>query len=138
LIATLAWAGLVKDIFTLDFDTLHEQAFKERGVPFETVVGDRGTDRPADEVTVYKLHGSVDDLSTIKATLDQTTTTKGIGPISKQRLVATRAQCHLLVLGYSGGNFFLDLDYLGLVSLSAPTTIIWNVLPGEAAQADHP
>lgn len=138
LIAILAKHGFVQDLFTLNFDLLHEKALDESGSAYNVVLRGTALERHPPGASLYKLHGTISDVSSIRATLDQTTTQEGVGPANKAVLAYARSNQHLLVLGYSGGDFVLDLDYLGLVSLRAPTRIIWNVRPGEHLGDDHP
>lgn len=140
-LAALAAGRWLTDIVTLNFDQLHERALAEAGVTFHVNVGSateplRGSNN--DTMGVWKLHGTIDRPETIFATLDQTTREQGIGPEKKAALRQIRARANLLVLGYSGGDFFLDPDYLGFLSHPCQGTVIWNMRPGEIADDSHP
>ena len=140
-IAALAASGRLGDIVTLNFDQLHEGALAELGVAYEVNAAApsqtlRSRNRRA--VEVWKLHGTIESPETIFATLDQTTREQGIGPEKKAVLRQIRERANLLVLGYSGGDFFLDPDYLGFVSCPGQGRLIWNMRPGEIADDSHP
>lgn len=139
-LAAMVGAGHLTDIFTLNFDQLHERALTEAGIAYQVQVdsfelANAKTDRSA---RVSKLHGSIDLPRSILATLDQTSKENGIGPVRKAALREARERANILVLGYSGGDFFLDPDYLGFLSHPCPTKLIWNMRPGEVADSDHP
>jgi len=140
-IATLAANGLLRDIVTLNFDRLHERALAESGVAYEVNAATPVQASPAGDsgaAIVWKLHGTIESPETIFATLDQTTREHGIGPEKKTALRQIRERANLLVLGYSGGDFFLDPDYLGFVSCPGPGSLIWNMRPGEIVDDRHP
>lgn len=137
-IASLARAGCLSAIVTLNFDQLHEQALADAGVACRVNPFAATGKPPNGAMDVWKLHGTIDRTETILATLDQTTRDQGIGTEKKAALRELRGRAHLLVLGYSGGDFFLDPDYLGFISHPCVGQLIWNVRPGEVADEGHP
>jgi len=143
LIAGLARVGLLADVLTLNLDTLQEQAFRQTGVLAHTILetpGERPTGRGAEHrgsTCLFKLHGSIGHPGSVRCILDNTTQSQGIGDYNKDLIAGVREKCHVLVLGYSGLDLFLDQDYLGLLSRPTDNRLYWNVLPGEIKSADH-
>jgi hypothetical protein len=139
-----ALATLINDrrchaIITTNFDTLIERACGDTGfeipvvlprlsyVAFAPVTSDAELSQPA----LYKIHGTVDiPDSMVDLLLDKR---RGLGPSTRSLIASVCRDRHLVVLGFSGADFAMDPDYLGLLSSAAlPTRVTWVVRPGSA------
>jgi tetratricopeptide (TPR) repeat protein len=133
LIAHLAAAGYVNCVVTTNFDCLIETACQARGVIVHTVVtpeeyaADAG---PGQGLTLYKLHGSIEQRPTLIASIDGIA--RGLDERKKTVMQQLLARHHLLFLGYSGNDFAINADYLLLEQMQPGARgITWNLRPGE-------
>src|SRR5690606_8334820 len=60
-VARLASLGMVKNVYTTNWDLLQEGALKEYGVDFEVVDYTRSTSASTKEFQYHKIHGSIDN-----------------------------------------------------------------------------
>ncbi|MCT9011527.1 SIR2 family protein [Streptomyces rhizosphaerihabitans] len=135
-IAELISEGRCHCIVTTNFDTLLEQACKDAGldvlvrVPGRPAVGIPVDGRPA----IHKIHGCVQQpASMIDLLLDKG---RGLSPSTQSSLAAACHDGHLLVLGFSGDDFAVNHDYLGLIAHDAlPKRVTWIVRPGSQLTA---
>ncbi|WP_187614589.1 SIR2 family protein [Paraburkholderia sp. 31.1] len=115
-LAWLAGAGRIRDIVTLNFDSLTERAFREAGQPLEVLV--RSEDygvfsaRSRASARLHKIHGSVTDTQTLVDTVSQKAS--GLSAARRSELERLFSECHVLLIGFSGADLDFDLDYLPL------------------------
>lgn len=121
ILARLAAAGVVKDIYTANFDCLIEQALEDEGLK-------RGTDfqvfyreeqfaaiENCNSIKVVKFHGSAEDPSSIRITLNNIISFKKM----EQRTLAISPifrgaeQDSLFIFGYSCSDVFDVLPVMG-------------------------
>jgi hypothetical protein len=132
-LASLIDQGRCHAIITTNFDTLLERACRETGLDVTVVLpgppaaAAAGQSRPA----IYKIHGSVQrPESMVDLLLDKR---RGLGVETRNLLAASCRDQHLVVLGFSGEDFAMDADYLGLVAHNGtPARVTWVVRPGSA------
>jgi hypothetical protein len=109
LLVYLAWLGKVP-IITTNFDTLLEEAAtKLQLTPVTSIPGDsRGycQANAQDQVAIWKIHGSVDDLTSIQTTL-RTITAADWGKLSQIREQFERDGADVCLIGYSGRDIDL-------------------------------
>ncbi|WP_153041215.1 SIR2 family protein [Paraburkholderia monticola] len=115
-LAWLAGTGRIKDIVTLNFDSLTERAFREAGEALEVLV--RSEDygvfsaRSRASARLHKIHGSVTDTQTLVDTVSQKAS--GLSAARRSVLEQLFSECHVLLIGFSGADLDFDLDYLPL------------------------
>lgn len=100
LVVYLSWKGGTP-VLTVNFDRMLERAAIRLGLHPETRLGRRAT---GDSVAIWKLHGSVDDTSTIRTTLQGITATNPRLLDSTQDTFTRATGC---LIGYSGN----DIDF---------------------------
>jgi tetratricopeptide (TPR) repeat protein len=137
-----ALAELLRDrrcsaVITTNFDTLIERACEEAGFEIAVVLRadlqaaaaleDSGGGDP--QPAVYKVHGTVSQPeSMVDLLLDKR---QGLGTDMRSLVAAACRDQHLVVLGFSGEDFAMDADYLGLTSSAAvPARVTWFARPG--------
>jgi len=122
-IARLARQGVLKAIVTTNFDRLLERALTVSGVAFESAYEPIGYKRIKERLAgptvtgplpLVKIHGSVEDLSSMVDTLKQ----RRLGRNDDlTKCLAALLQSHYwLYMGFSAGDLETDDDYLGIVS----------------------
>jgi tetratricopeptide (TPR) repeat protein len=138
-IAWLAKLGRVCAVVTTNFDRLIEAAFAAVDVPlerhfqpahFRTLAGDLGRFERQDGVCqLLKLHGSVDDATTLIDTLAQRKQGFAAPVLDSVRYLLRNG--HWLFLGFSGLDLEADANYLALAQ-EAPTAkgFVWLVREG--------
>ena len=124
-LAELASRGRLGAIITTNFDRLIETALRERGLAFE-VFHDQGTFEALATITegghtsalpVIKLHGSMEDASSLVDTLSQRLAGR---PKSLEKSLQVLLRRHpWLYLGFSGADFSYDPHYLGILDAAA-------------------
>lgn len=117
-LAELASRGIVRAIVTTNFDTLIERAFAEAKTPLKIAIGAADFMKPPDPnvCTLYKIHGSVTDTTSLVDTIGQKM--RGLPPYTRVRLAQLFNELHVLVLGYSGWDLEVGSDYLAFASVS--------------------
>ena len=118
-------------VITTNFDTLIERAFRQTGFGLGVLASDADFQRPPafrPTTVLYKLHGSVTDVSTL---IDTVTQKLGALPVSmRNALIATYRDQHVLVVGSSGADLSFGDDYLAFSGISPDTPgITWLVPP---------
>jgi tetratricopeptide (TPR) repeat protein len=116
LIAKLMQKGLLKEVFTTNLDLLIERAFEkswQKGVDFDVcaredqfgaILSDSSHPR------IYKIHGSADDLQSMRVTLDLVASKRLSQPRAKLlESFMNSSEGELLVLGYGAKDEF-DLN----------------------------
>lgn len=136
-----ALATLVNDhrchaIITTNFDTLIERACREVGFELPVVLPTHSyaafapdaSDADLSQPALYKIHGTVSSPdSMVDLLLDKR---RGLGPSTHSLIASVCRDRHLVVLGFSGADFAMDPDYLGLLSNAAlPARVTWIVRP---------
>jgi len=112
-IADLCAAGIVHEVFTTNFDLLIEQAILDRSGKLPNVFKKESEflriEDNVNPVTLVKLHGSVDDLSSIRATL-RTVASRVLSEARRsvvKRIFDQKARHHVVVIiGYSCSDVF--------------------------------
>lgn len=119
-LAELASHGRLAAIVTTNFDRLIEIALKERGVPHDVFHDAAGferlsgvIDRPAPVLPVVKIHGSIEDASSLVDTLRQRVV--GRPPALEASLARLLRLAPWLFLGFSGRDFNYNRHYLGVL-----------------------
>ena len=104
---------------TTNFDRLLERAFPADLLDVFTAPQDFRR-QPQKPCALYKVHGSVDDVSTLVDTVSQ----KLRGPAFpvRTRLAELFREHHVLVVGFSGADLDFGSDYLALSSLKTRRT----------------
>ena len=119
LISLLCKNGLVKEIFTTNFDTLFERSFEEIGLNenneffvFNNEVsfkkGLHKLNSKNSKINLFKIHGSINDKKTIRTSIDAIANKKWMNERSKiiKRAFCGDTQKVLIVLGYSFSDVF--------------------------------
>jgi hypothetical protein len=136
MLASLLGESRCRAIVTTNFDTLTELAAQEAGLDVPVVLpGDPANVTPdAALPAIYKIHGSVDrPESMIDLLVDKG---RGLDPDIRSRLAAVCSGRHLVVLGFSGEDFAMDHDYLGLLGATGlPERVTWVARPGSGLSA---
>jgi len=124
-LAELASKGRLAAIITTNFDSLIETALRDRGQPFE-VFHDRESfgalarvvaGEPPSALPVIKIHGSIEDASSLVDTLRQRLAGR---PESLANALQVLLRKHpWLYLGFSGADFSYDPHYLGILDAAA-------------------
>jgi SIR2-like protein len=134
-LAALIRKGRCHAIITTNFDTLIERACRDAGLDVLTVVpgilaGAPGSNPPS----IYKIHGCVQWPETmVDLLLDKQ---RGLRPSIQSAIASSCRGQHLVVLGYSGDDFAVNPDYLGLIAEDAlPHKVTWVARPGSALGA---
>jgi len=121
-IAQMAKTGGVRVIITTNFDRMIERACDQLGVPYQAHYMTAHFDRLADDLSrfdhtstplqIIKLHGTIEDASTLMDTLRQ----RRMGMHASARLLLQHLLKwgHWLFLGYSGADLDSAPDYLEL------------------------
>ncbi|MEU8632697.1 SIR2 family protein [Amycolatopsis sp. NPDC048633] len=135
-LAALLRDGRCHSIVTTNFDTLIEQACDQVGLALPVVVARTSNAVGTNPGTpaIHKIHGSVRyPQSMVDLLLDKS---RGLDAGTRERLAAACRDRHLLVLGFSGDDFALNSDYLGLIANSAlPEKVTWIARPGSELTA---
>lgn len=121
-IAQMAKMGSVRVIITTNFDRMIERACEKLGVAYQAYYSPAHFDRLADDLSridhattplqIIKLHGTVEDSSTLMDTLRQ----RRMGLHASARLILQHLLKwgHWVFLGYSGADLDSAPDYLEL------------------------
>lgn len=146
-LAALMRSGVVTDLYTTNFDTLIETALRREGLSpgsdFEVyfreedlahdVLADHGRSR-----RLFKLHGSVDDLDSIRTTLQAVS--NRLLSISRQaavRRIFSGERYHaVLILGYSCSDYFDILPEIERIEGSRTRVVIVDHTPALRTRAD--
>jgi NAD-dependent SIR2 family protein deacetylase len=117
LIAKLANNGSLKAILTTNFDLLIEKAFKKEGlqenVDFKRYYNEEhfaqiDSDELTDKIGIFKIHGSADDMDSIRTTLkvvaSKVLSDRRMRPI--KYLFSSGKHKKVLILGYSCSDVF--------------------------------
>jgi hypothetical protein len=130
-------------IITTNFDTLIERACRESGFEIPVVLPHVGSahgifNADLSQPALYKIHGTVSSPETMVDLLYDKA--KGLNPSTCSMIASVCRDRHLVVMGFSGADFAINPDYLGLLSNAAlPARVTWIVLPAsgphEGAQA---
>jgi len=146
-IAQMAKTGGVRVIITTNFDRMIERACDKLDVPYQTYYTSAHFDRLADDLSrfdhattplqIIKLHGTVEDASTLIDTLRQ----RRLGMHASARITLQHLLKwgHWLFLGYSGADLDSAPDYLELRP-AAPQAVGFTWLspdPSTLAAAVH-
>lgn len=128
-VADLARRGMLKQIVTLNFDNLYEQALARRGISFRwqlPLASDQYIPNSGGQVTILKPHGTLEMAGLpyadhfLAATLEST----GIQPQPENgAAIRTMAQTGpvLLVVGYSDS----DWDIFPLIAAGGWSGVVW-------------
>ena len=119
-IAALAKARRLTAVVTTNFDRALEAAFRQLGMEAEVwsnpaqfgPLADRLHDAGATACPIIKLHGSVEEPSTLVDTLSQRK--RGFAPDVARSVRQLLRSAHWLFLGYSGADLMADENYLFL------------------------
>lgn len=135
-LATLISDHRCRAIITTNFDTLIERACRESGFEIPVVLPTMApaalmSDVPLPDLSLpalYKIHGTVESPDTmVDLLLDKS---RGLSPTTRRLIAAVCRGRHLVVLGFSGADFAMDPDYLGLLSGAAvPARVTWIARP---------
>ncbi|MFH8485327.1 SIR2 family protein [Streptomyces longisporoflavus] len=135
-LATLLAEGRCHSIVTTNFDTLIEQACAHAGldVPVAVPRAPKGDGPNPGALAIHKIHGSVQwPESMVDLLLDKG---RGLDAGTQSLLAAACRDRHLIVLGFSGDDFAMNPDYLGLIANAAlPQRVTWVARPGSALTA---
>lgn len=110
-IAALASKGIVKEIYTTNFDDLLEQSLTEVGVVYETYINENDFINIRESpgiVNIYKLHGCISQKESIRTTIRKIAGKQ----LSEKRfhilkhLFLNRLTDRVLIMGYSCSDFF--------------------------------
>ncbi|MDQ6831550.1 MAG: tetratricopeptide repeat protein [Gemmatimonadota bacterium] len=138
-IAWLARLGCVRAVITLNFDRVLEAAFAAVGVPLERHFQPEHFRALADDLARFdarggacqllKLHGSVDDSTTLIDTLAQRK--RGFAPSVMKVLDHLLGTGHWVFLGFSGLDLEAEPNYLGLAQAAdSAAGFTWMVREG--------
>lgn len=129
-LAELARQGKLSAIITTNFDTLIEQAFRSKRVPYKLVISeyDFKTYKEDNVCAILKIHGTV----TSEKTLIDTVTQKMRGlSINKRNCIKNLFKNHVVnVLGFSGDDFFFNRDYIPISTALKEQSVEWIKHPG--------
>jgi tetratricopeptide (TPR) repeat protein len=128
--AKLGQSGACPAIVTTNFDRLLERAFAPDLLEVFATPEDfrRNPQKPC---ALYKVHGSVDDASTLRDTVSQKL--RGLPLPVRARLVELFREHHVMVVGFSGADLDFGSDYLALSSLrTGGHGVTWIVQPGRS------
>lgn len=116
-LAELAARGRLSAIVTTNFDRLIETALTGRGVAFEVFHDEPSFSRLAasspEALPVLKIHGSIEDVSSLVDTLRQRVLGRPRSLMDVIRKLLLEAPW--LYLGFSGADFSYDPHYLGIL-----------------------
>ena len=128
----LARRGRLAAIVSTNFDTLIELAFRQLAVPLQVVANAETIEKTqlrAGLCTLFKIHGSVTETTTLVDTVRQKL--QGLPVAIRETLAALFRRHPVLVLGYSGADLSFGDDYLALLSATDTSPgIAWLVRPG--------
>ncbi|NVN97377.1 SIR2 family protein [Candidatus Nomurabacteria bacterium] len=120
-IADLVEAGIIKDIYTTNFDLCIEKALLAQSIPFKQIINQSDLlTTPNDHIKVVKLHGSsckIEDLLNEDATAHGLITTLesmskgGIEPWKANLLRDSIETNGIICLGYSGKDFDINPNF---------------------------
>ena len=114
-IALLAREGIVKAVFTTNFDTNFEKAFDDAGVPFGVHFDEEGFHSLAGNgktpIPIVKIHGSCSSPTSLIDTRKQRL--QGRSAALEQVLSQYIENFHVVFTGFSGADFDDNANYLG-------------------------
>ena len=134
--ADLARQGILQAIVTTNFDTLIERAFTEAGVPLQVAITPEAYLRPIESgtCTLYKVHGSVTDATTLVDTVGQKL--RGLPAFVRFRLAQLFAAHHALIVGFSGADLDFGPDYFSFSTVDLPNAgLTWGIQPNTQPSA---
>lgn len=138
LLARMAGAGLLQVLVTTNYDMCMEQALQSEGVPFVSLRSEEefaGRDKGG--VILYKAHGCLSAPASIVATLLESS--RGTSVVKEQKLRLAFTDKHLLILGYSGGDLYLDENAMALREAGDVLSgITWLFRSGTQTTRDAP
>ncbi len=141
IIARLAKTGVLKAVFTTNFDIYIEKALRDEGVDFEIIIDNEQYDQLYNQLNsqgfgskflLCKIHGTTERPETIVSVASAYKSSKGFSPPKSQVLQWLMKRYPTLFLGYSGWDFEHN-NYRKFWDRTGPTLkhIYWNRRPGE-------
>ncbi|QEE16380.1 SIR2 family protein [Promethearchaeum syntrophicum] len=141
IIAQLAKLGVLKAVFTTNFDIYIEKALRDEGVEFEVIIDNDQYDELYNQLSsqgfgskflLCKIHGTTERPDTIVSVASAYKSSKGFSPPKSQVLQWLMKRYPTLFLGYSGWDFEHN-NYRKFWDRTGPTLkhIYWNRRPGE-------
>ena len=129
-LAELANRNRLKAIITTNFDTLIEQAFRQKGVPYNVLISEEDYLSRGDNgiCSIVKIHGSVENEKSLIDTVTQKM--KGLPDYKKDLLEEYFRLYPTYVLGFSGEDFRFGNDYLPINVALKNHEVNWIVYPG--------
>ena len=142
IIARLAKHGVLKAVFTTNFDIYIEKALHDEGVEFEVIIDNDQYDQLYEQLNsqgfgskflLCKIHGTTERPDTIVSVASAYKSSKGFSPPKSQVLQWLMKRYPTLFLGYSGWDFEHN-NYRKFWDRTGPILkhIYWNRRPGEA------
>ncbi|MFX1503659.1 MAG: SIR2 family protein, partial [Promethearchaeota archaeon] len=146
LLAKLAKIGLIKAVFTTNFDRYIERAYEEQNVEFELLVENNEyaefferikTEGLGNKVLICKIHGTIERPNTIVAVASAYKSAGGFSLAKAELFLWLIKKYPCLFLGYSGWDFE-HVNYRAFWEKAGPElkNIFWNVRPGETGGPD--
>ncbi|MFX1311055.1 MAG: SIR2 family protein [Promethearchaeota archaeon] len=146
LLAKLAKTGLLKAVFTTNFDRYVERAFQSEGVEFELLVDNNEydeffkqvkTEGLGNKVLICKIHGTIERPNTIVAVASAYKSAGGFSLVKAELFLWLIKKYPCLFLGYSGWDFE-HVNYRTFWEKVGPElkNIFWNIRPGETGGPD--
>lgn len=128
LLASLAKEKRIKAIVTTNFDTLIEQAFVFKNVPFKVYESpcDFKIEKDLNVFPIYKIHGSVTNTQNAIDTVRQKV--KGLSKEKLEVLQHLFKNNHFVFIGYSGADFDFKDEYIPIdQARKGITWVTWNI-----------
>ncbi len=125
-LADLAYRGELSAVITTNFDTLIENAFRQKGTPLFVSVGESEYyEAPYVKCCrLFKIHGSVYDQTSLIDTIRQKAT--GLSVVKRQILENVFLNSDVYVIGFSGADLDFDLNYIPLKkALESGSSLTW-------------
>lgn len=125
-LATLAYRGELSAIITTNFDTLIENAFRQKGTPLFCSVQESEYYEAlyVNCCRLFKIHGSVHDQTSLIDTIRQKAT--GLSVAKSQILENVFLNSDIYVIGFSGADLDFDLNYIPLKkALESGSSLTW-------------
>jgi len=141
IIAHLAKKGILKAVFTTNFDIYIEKALRDEGVDFEIIIDNNKYNELYDRLNsqglgskflLCKIHGTTELPESIVSVASAYKSSKGFSPPKSQVLQWLMKRYPTLFVGYSGWDFEHN-NYRKFWDRTGPILkhIYWNRRPGE-------
>lgn len=128
LLASLAKAKKIRAVVTTNFDTLIEQAFTIKEIPFQTYDSSCNfrLEHNLNVFPIYKIHGSVTNAKEAIDTVSQKL--PGLSTEKREVLKHLLETNHFIFMGFSGADFDFKEDYIPITYAEKGITwVTWNI-----------